>query len=781
MTLTNQSIKARVLLSFVSILTLVTPPISAKPKPSQTSYKQITQSLVGQIIEKQKEYLFPAPPSYDLTLTDQRIQGQGCNFDRLALSAMGIKNNQKFTDLLVMEQRERDELRLKEMVVKQERALTSFGFTSLMQQLPPSIDITELKKRQDIIRLLVDDASLCDGIADLLKKIHSNELEMLSYWVPKIPLHSADKDFHWHLWFADSVKPIGFINKYLNTNMNTLAFGAALTSLWPINAFFLSVTGDDLVEKILKAATLGATEDIVPNQLFLKKIQRLIRSHNPLLSQFDPQAYRKAVNNDDSRVYKTMINTVLDHGSFGDEWTLRNIGVKSDSSTDTKRIKWGIPYIWDDLINMPISNIIPFASDYTSRIHMDDTDIPLLTKLVHSIIIPFWVIYADYKFISSIKSSVASVRNTSASITALHQHLKNIKSLLNDAEHLGSLIKDKNNLLAMRYKQSLNIKNNPKNSPEFKEFLKELATTTFDQECSTWLYSRGRVLRVHDLLKKTKNELSACLRAIGEIDAFLSIATMIKSSANSTTPWTFVEFEQSEKPLAIFNNCWCPLITSNEIVSNDLDFGADDSANKILLTGPNGGGKSAIIKSLGISAFCAQSWGVVPASYGRMTPFDELATCFHSSENIMEGNSTFMAGKKDMLHVTERVQKSVANNKKMLLLVDEPYLGTIDGITGRRVHAFGQQVASMPSVMAIIATHTEKPTLLENETKGIFANYHIGITHGERGFALTYKLQRGLCEWWLHDENKQDNFVDWLTPINAKPILVKNNAAHAQS
>lgn len=785
----NQSLNSRILLFLVSILTLATPSINAQ-------HKKVTQSLFSRIIQDQKEYLFPSPPSYDLTLTDQRIHGQGSHFDRLALSAMGIKNNQNPTALLAMEQRERDELRLKEMVVKQERALTSFGFTSLMQQLPAITDIAEIKKRQEIIRLLVDDNNLYEGIADLLKKIHGNELEILSYWIPKIPLQSASKDFYWHLWFSDSIKPIGFINKYLNDHRIGLELGAGTAHISSLLSLAFAITGQNFGRKIMEAMLLGPTENIELDKLCYNKLKETFKGHifwkSSWFSEFDEEQYRKVANSKPDMTrpdtkgifyeaqkifYKAELAKAV---TFYDRWFLATAGKKSFQSVDEppaiKIARFdGIPYL--QRLKIPLS----LFSDYGTADIKNDADISTWNNGSMLVALAIIQIYDDYQLISSIKSSIASVRNTSASITALHQHLKNIKSLLNDAERLGRLIKDKNNLLALRYKQSLNIKNNPNNSAEFKELLKELATTTFDQECSTWFYSRGRVLRVHDLLKKTKNELSACLRAIGEIDAFLSIATMIKSSTNSTTPWTFVELEQSDKPLAIFNNCWCPLIASNEIVSNDLDFGADDSANKILLTGPNGGGKSAIIKSLGISTFCAQSWGVVPASYGRMTPFDELATCFHSNENIMEGNSTFMAGKKDMLHVTERVQKSVANNKKMLLLVDEPYLGTIDGITGRRVHAFGQQVATMPSVMAIIATHTEKPTLLESETNGIFANYHIGITHDERGFALTYKLQRGLCEWWLHDEDKQDNFVDWLTPIDAKPMLIKNNSSHVQS
>ena len=78
-----------------------------------------------------------------------------------------------------------------------------------------------------------------------------------------------------------------------------------------------------------------------------------------------------------------------------------------------------------------------------------------------------------------------------------------------------------------------------------------------------------------------------------------------------------------------------------DFIANDIDM--DRSLHNFwLVTGPNMGGKSTYIKSVGITVLMAQMGSFVPADSAKISVVDGIYTRMGASDNQLLGNSTFM-------------------------------------------------------------------------------------------------------------------------------------------
>jgi DNA mismatch repair protein MutS len=111
-------------------------------------------------------------------------------------------------------------------------------------------------------------------------------------------------------------------------------------------------------------------------------------------------------------------------------------------------------------------------------------------------------------------------------------------------------------------------------------------------------------------------------------------------------------------------------------ISNDV-FLDRDSQQIIMLTGPNMSGKSALLRQCALISLMAQIGSFVPAASAKLSIIDKLFTRVGASDNISQGESTFM--------VEMNETASILNNlsSRSLILLDEIGRGTstYDGIS----------------------------------------------------------------------------------------------------
>ena len=122
----------------------------------------------------------------------------------------------------------------------------------------------------------------------------------------------------------------------------------------------------------------------------------------------------------------------------------------------------------------------------------------------------------------------------------------------------------------------------------------------------------------------------------GSLDALLALA---HSALAASEPWAKPEFVK-EKEMEI-EELRHPILESQlaECVPNDVAM--SESRRLMLLTGPNMGGKSTFLRSVGLCCLLAQMGSFVPAARARLPIVDTIIARIGAGDNLQRGISTF--------------------------------------------------------------------------------------------------------------------------------------------
>jgi len=149
---------------------------------------------------------------------------------------------------------------------------------------------------------------------------------------------------------------------------------------------------------------------------------------------------------------------------------------------------------------------------------------------------------------------------------------------------------------------------------------------------------------------------SQIVDAIGCIDVLLGFAISANLSDGSTCRPFFVSPEvennnsggRKEGSILSIKGLWHPYAVGGQrgvAVPNDVDLGNNgehDCPRAMLLTGPNMGGKSTLLRATCLSVIMAQLGCYIPCESCALSPVDVIFTRLGASDRIMSGESTFL-------------------------------------------------------------------------------------------------------------------------------------------
>lgn len=227
-----------------------------------------------------------------------------------------------------------------------------------------------------------------------------------------------------------------------------------------------------------------------------------------------------------------------------------------------------------------------------------------------------------------------------------------------------------------------------------------------------------------------RDELTDAYEALTELDAIFARAKFaIKYDGVRPTlsAETRFEFKMARHPLLILQ------LGKEKVVPNSVSLGGDQKT--LIITGPNTGGKTVLLKTIGLLSLMVRAGLLIPVASGSVAAlFNQVFADIGDEQSLAQSLSTFSSHMTGIVEVTNRAKEGT------LALLDEIGVGT-DPREGAAIARSVLEHLNDSGAVTVSTTHFGQLKTLAYNLPGMVNG---SLEFDETTLSPTYKLRAGI-------------------------------------
>lgn len=200
--------------------------------------------------------------------------------------------------------------------------------------------------------------------------------------------------------------------------------------------------------------------------------------------------------------------------------------------------------------------------------------------------------------------------------------------------------------------------------------------------------------------------------------------------------WVFPELLSSDQLFFEAEGLTHPLLKA----ATPYGINFNDRQNFLILTGANMSGKTTFMRSIGVATLLAHLGMGVPAQQMRISFFSGIITNMHVEDDLLKGESYFLAEVKRMKLTAEKLQQEAPH----LVLMDELFKGTNVHDAYECTRGVVEGLLNKPTHLKILSTHLYEVAKHFQERNDVLFSYFVTNMDEDDGYHFAYELKEGI-------------------------------------